>query len=97
MRLRLARGMTPGCICPVKSRMFINALEEQFWAIDLPAFDCLDGALMVQGALGNVVVAGGQVLGERGVSDSGAAARKAFDASTPLIIKLVKVSGVKME
>jgi len=38
-----------------------------------------------------------QVYGLRGVGDSGAAARKAFDDSMPLIAKLVKVSGVKMD
>lgn len=38
-----------------------------------------------------------QVYGLRGVGDSGAAARKAFDDSTPLIAKLVKASGVTME
>jgi len=38
-----------------------------------------------------------QVYGLRGVGESAAAARKAFDDSTPLIAKLVKVSGVKMD
>lgn len=28
----------------VKTRLFINALNEQFWLVDLPAFECLDGA-----------------------------------------------------
>ena len=56
----------------IKSRMFVNALDEQFWAIDLPALECLDGALMVQGALRNMVVVGGQLLGERGIELGGA-------------------------
>ena len=47
--------------------MFINALDEQTWVIDLPAFECLDGALMVQGTLGDVMVVGGQILGEHGI------------------------------
>ena len=51
----------------VETRMFMNALDKQFWLVDLPAFECLDGALMVQGALRNMVVVGGQVLGERGI------------------------------
>lgn len=38
-----------------------------------------------------------QVYGFRGIGDSGAAARKVFDDSTPLIAKLVKVSGVTMD
>ena len=45
----------------------MNALDEQFWVLDLPALESLDRALMVQGALGNVVVVSGQVLGERGI------------------------------
>ena len=53
--------------------MFINALDEQIWVIDLPAFECLDGALMVQGTLGDVMVVCGQVLGERGIEVTSAA------------------------
>ena len=29
---------------PVKSRMYINAFDEQFWIVDLPSLEWLDGA-----------------------------------------------------
>ena len=51
----------------VKTRLFINPLDEQFWLIDLPALECLDRALVIQGALGNVMVVGQQILIERGI------------------------------
>ena len=49
----------------VKTCLFINALEEPFWLVDLPSLECLDGALMVQGALRKRVVVGGRVGVER--------------------------------
>ena len=36
----------------------------------------MDGALMVHGAMGNVMVVGGQVLGERGVEVSSGVSRR---------------------
>ena len=69
----VCRARVPWRCLSVKSRMLINALDEQIWVIDLPAFDCLDGALMVQGTLGDVMVVCGQVLGERGTEVTSAA------------------------
>ena len=51
----------------VKTRLFANALDEQIWLVDLASLECLDGALMIQGALRNMVVVGGQVWLKRGV------------------------------
>ena len=47
--------------------MFTNALDEQFWISELPSLECLDGAWMIQGVLRNEMVAGVQVLHERGI------------------------------
>ena len=47
--------------------MFMNALDEQLCVTDLPALERLNRAFLVQGALGNMVVVSGQVLGERGI------------------------------
>ena len=48
-------------IVSVKSRLFVNLLNEQFWSFRLPSFQCLNGCLVLQGALRNEVVVGGQV------------------------------------
>ena len=61
------KSQAPGASVAVKTRLFINALDEQFWLVDLPAFERLDGALVGQGALGNVMVVGQHILIERGI------------------------------
>ena len=51
----------------VKSRIYINAFDEQFWIVDLPSLECLDGPWMSQGVLRNEMVAAAQVLHQRGI------------------------------
>ena len=70
----IASGLGPTTVMgiSVKSRLFINAFDKQFRLFFLPALQSLDGALMVQGTLGDVVVVGRQVVGESGVEVGGA-------------------------
>lgn len=47
--------------------MFINALDEQLWPMGLPLLERLNGALLNQRALRDVVVVGGEILAERDI------------------------------
>ena len=51
----------------VKSRLFVNLLDEEFRRSSLPLLEGLNGRKVVERPLGDTVVVGGPVVGERGL------------------------------
>ena len=49
------RAAPLGCL-RVKSRLFVDTFDEQFWPFFLPRFQCLNRCLVLQGALRDEVV-----------------------------------------
>lgn len=47
----------------------MNTFDEQIWSVGLPKLKQLNGALMIQGALGNVVVVGQSRYSLSGLND----------------------------
>ena len=56
----------------VESRLFINPLDEQVGPASAPLLECLNGREMIESPLGNAVVVGGRVMGQRDLEFFGA-------------------------